>query len=124
MSYGIWYPTLARAHVTIARGTHFMNMGHSVTRPENAEDGSAEKAGKRLELLPEEALYLVERGTMFCWKATRHNLPDDLEGEPLSVQQAFSEMVGTEGLTLEKYHVRNSAPMFSSMLNPYRSSPI
>ena len=106
MSYAIWYPSIARAHVTAARGIHFTNMGHSVARGSSQMDQPAkEKVGKRLELLPEEALYLIERGTMFCWKVTDHSIPDDLEGEPMSVQQAFAEMIGTEDLTLEKYHV-------------------
>ena len=70
---------------------------------------------KRLELLPEEALYLVERGALFCWK--EHNLIakntpqgsslEDVEGSPMSVQQAYTEMVGREDLTLERYQVRS-----------------
>jgi tRNA-splicing endonuclease subunit Sen54 len=30
---------------------------------------------------------------------------EDIQGAPMSVQQAYSEMIGTEGLTLEKYQV-------------------
>ena len=64
-----------------------------------------------MELLPEETLYLVERGAMYCWKPTdlplaKASLLDDMEGVPMSVQQAYAEMIGTEGLTLEKYQVR------------------
>ncbi len=33
VSYAVWYPDLARAHVTVARGVHFTSMGHSVQRP-------------------------------------------------------------------------------------------
>ena len=106
MSYAIWYPSIARAHVTAARGIHFTNMGHSVARGSFQVDQLAkEKVSKRLELLPEEALYLIERGTMFCWKATDRSIPDDMEGEPMSVQQAFAEMIGKEELTMEKYQV-------------------
>ena len=81
-------------------------MGHSVSRSTD----EALKIHKRLELLPEEALYLVERGTLFCTKESRGltlNVPgmDDIEGVPMSVQQAFAEMIGSEGLTLEKYQV-------------------
>ncbi|KAJ3558955.1 hypothetical protein NM688_g625 [Phlebia brevispora] len=105
MSYGIWYPELARTHVTTVRGTHFVNMGHSVDRDAPASGGVPhEKIGKRLELLPEEALYLVERGAMFCWKASDY-VAEDIEGEPMTVQQAFAEMIGKEDLTLEKYQV-------------------
>ena len=83
-------------------------MGHSTPRP-LPHDPS--KSQKRLELLPEEAIYLVERGTLFCSKAIdivpdeTSNELEDIQGAPMSVQQAYSEMIGTEGLTLEKYQV-------------------
>jgi tRNA-splicing endonuclease subunit Sen54 len=69
-----------------------------------------EKHHKRLELLPEEALYLIERGSVFCWKETSLDLAsvdnfEEILGSPMSVQQAFSEMIGTEDLTLERYQV-------------------
>lgn len=85
-------------------------MGHSVARPSAALE-YAKKFQRRLELLPEEALYLVERGAMYCWSPTHLLLPsaellDDLEGIPMSVQQAYAEMIGVEDLTLEKYQVR------------------
>lgn len=109
MSYAVWYPEIGRAHVTTMRGTQFVNMGHSVGRDAPADGTTAkEKVVKRLELLPEEALYLVERGAMFCWKAMEGAAVDDMEGEPMSVQQAFAEMIGKEDLTLEKYHVRTA----------------
>ncbi|KAF9777543.1 tRNA-splicing endonuclease subunit sen54 N-term-domain-containing protein [Thelephora terrestris] len=118
ISYGVWYPNIARVHVTLARGGHFTSMGHSVPRPTSASgtnqhDAPPERVHKRLELLPEEALYLVERGAMFCWKehdlfttnAQQGLFPDDMEGVPMSVQQAYAEMIGKEDLTLERYQV-------------------
>ncbi|KAI9443121.1 tRNA-splicing endonuclease subunit sen54 N-term-domain-containing protein [Lactarius indigo] len=106
VSYAVWYPDLARAHVTVARGVHFTSMGHSVQRPSKVST----KTQKRLELLPEEALYLVEKGALFCWKAS-HDGPDEDEGwdsasqgAPMSVQQAHAEMIGTQDLTLDRYH--------------------
>ncbi|TBU29977.1 tRNA-splicing endonuclease subunit sen54 N-term-domain-containing protein [Dichomitus squalens] len=109
VSHAIWYPQLKRAHVTVARGIHFTTMGHSVARP-SATSESVKKIQRRLELLPEEALYLVERGAMYCWSPTDLPLPksellDDLEGIPMSVQQAYTEMIGTEDLTFERYQV-------------------
>ncbi|KAF4581565.1 tRNA-splicing endonuclease subunit sen54 [Pleurotus pulmonarius] len=92
MSYAVWYPSIARAHVTLSRGIHFTSMGHSVPRNEENE----EKTTKRLELLPEEAIYMIERGALLCTKAG---------GAPMSAQQAFSEMLGTEDMTLERYQV-------------------
>lgn len=111
ISYAVWHAGIARAHVTLARGIHFLNMGHSVARvPENSA-GDVRRVPKRLELLPEEALYLVERGAMFCWKESAFATADgagleDMDGAPMSVQQAFAEMIGKEDLTLEKYQVR------------------
>lgn len=110
VSHAIWYPTLARAHVTVSRGIHFSTMGHSVARPTENVEGT-KKIQKRLELLPEEALYLVERGAMYCWKPTvlpLHHTPhlDDMEGVPMTVQEAFAEMIGSADLTFEKYQVR------------------
>ncbi|EPQ51094.1 hypothetical protein GLOTRDRAFT_141228 [Gloeophyllum trabeum ATCC 11539] len=108
MSYGLWYPQLARAHVTVAKGIHFTSMGHFVQR---ASADSQTKLQKRLELLPEEALYLVERGALWCWKQVDvvsesvDATDPDGRGPPMSVQQAYAEMIGTQDLTLEKYQV-------------------
>ena len=133
VSYGIWIPSLARAHVTTARGTHFTTMGYSVPRPVTIQptvspqkpeattavapdtvhaSSQQVKMLKRLELLPEEALYLVERGSMFCWKEEGEEaiveagvLPDGVDGTPMTVQQAYAEMIGRGDLTLERYQV-------------------
>ena len=77
-------------------------------------ENGVEKIQKRLELLPEEAIYLIERGSMFCWKETDLNLSEvlggvEVLGAPMSVQQAYSEMVGTEDLTLDKFQVCSCA---------------
>ncbi|KAH9912847.1 tRNA-splicing endonuclease subunit sen54 N-term-domain-containing protein [Epithele typhae] len=109
VSHAIWYPQLKRAHVTVSRGILFASIGHSAARATAGPDGTV-KSQKRLELLPEEALYLVERGAMYCWRPTDLPLPqtpllDDMEGVPMSVQQAYAEMIGIEDLTFEKYQV-------------------
>ncbi|KAF6747831.1 tRNA-splicing endonuclease subunit sen54 N-term-domain-containing protein [Ephemerocybe angulata] len=106
ISYGIWHPHLARAEVTVMKGIHFSSMGHSAPRQVLDTDGT-EKLQKRLELLPEEAIYLIERGSMFCWKESNLDLRqlEGVDGVPMTVQQAYSEMIGTEDLTLEKFQV-------------------
>ncbi|KAJ8453965.1 hypothetical protein ONZ45_g19492 [Pleurotus djamor] len=106
ISYGIWYPSLSRAHVTLSRGIHFSSMGHSAARVQR----STAQSVKRPELLPEEAIYLIERGALFCWKRENDESeealqPEEVAGTPMSVQQAYSEMIGTENLTLERYQV-------------------
>lgn len=54
----------------------------------------------RLSLLPEETLYLVERGSLdLRWRS------DELEGIPLSLQAAYAYLLGNQGLTLERYTV-------------------
>ena len=54
----------------------------------------------RLSLLPEEALYLVERGSLdLRWQS------EELEGIPLSLQAAYAHLLGKQGLTLERYTV-------------------
>lgn len=110
MSYGVWYPSLGRTHITVARGGHFTSMGHSVAR--SSPRAPDHKSPKRLELLPEETLFLVEKGALFCWKNTTEIPSVDLEdreeashGAPMSVQQAFAELLGQEDLSLEKYQV-------------------
>lgn len=104
VSYAIWYPSIGRAHVTLAKGIHFSAMGHSAPRPVGVE-----KIYKRLELLPEEAIYLVERGSLFCWKDVGLDLAhaglENIPGAPMTVQQVYAEMLGVENLTLEKLQV-------------------
>jgi len=95
-----------------AKGAGFTHVGCSIRRPVSTE--------KKLELLPEEALYLVERGSLLCWEQTegqeiqaeepearRGDLLDPVQiiGAPLSVQQSFAVMIGKAGLTFERYQV-------------------
>ncbi|KAG8765654.1 tRNA-splicing endonuclease subunit sen54 [Ceratobasidium sp. 428] len=119
ISYAIWYPEIARAHVIAARGTHFSVLGHSAVRPAGSTDSGPNKPQKRLELMPEEALYLMERGSLFCWRdyeapialiACSDNTLDledcDLSyGTPMTVQQAFVEMIGEGKLDIHCYIV-------------------
>jgi len=84
-------------------------MGHSAVRLTLDENG-LEKVKKRLELLPEEAIYLIERGALFCWNESDVHTPhlqgsEGIAGIPMSVQQAYAEMIGKENLTLEKFQV-------------------
>lgn len=87
---------------------------------ENADKdskGLSSKLPKRLELLPEEALYLIERSALFCYKSASSgaslvepsNYETNSPGAPMSIQQAFAEMIGREDMTLERYQVTDSA---------------
>ncbi|KAG8979532.1 tRNA-splicing endonuclease subunit sen54 [Tulasnella sp. 425] len=126
VSYALWFPETGYAQVILARGAAFGSLGYSNVR-ESIDGSSAAKEkgkGKSLELLPEEALYMVERGSMYCWRVTRKGaktaddvvsmpLPsggdvplEEIPGTPMSVQEAFAEMIGgASGLTTEQYQV-------------------
>ncbi|KAG6879458.1 hypothetical protein C0992_002461 [Termitomyces sp. T32_za158] len=107
VSHAVWYPNIGRTHVTLAKGIHFSSMGHSAPRPVADENG-LEKIQKRLELLPEETIYLVERGSLFCWKDSGMDLTKaqiKISGAPMTVQQVYAEMLGVEDLTLERLQV-------------------
>ena len=149
ISHATWDPALARAHVTLARGIHFSSMGHSVARPAPVpyHPSSAspnplqshtqtptqphlqKRPPKRLELLPEEALYLVEKGALLCSKPADIDADDGggggVHAPPMSVQQAFAEMLGRDGLSLEKYQVRARSPSLPLHPHPHPSlSPL
>ncbi|KAG9018633.1 tRNA-splicing endonuclease subunit sen54 [Tulasnella sp. 427] len=122
ISYALWFPETGYAQVILARGAAFGSLGYSNVR--EPIDAAKKGKGKNLELLPEEALYMVERGSMYCWRVGREGaktaedvletpLPsggdiplEDIPGTPMSVQEAFAEMIGgVSGLTTEQYQV-------------------
>ncbi len=76
-----WRPTENLAEVQAARGPHFKTLG---------------KADKRgVWLLPEETIYMVERGALECWWE---------EGVPMSLQGVYASCLqGCGGL--ERYQV-------------------
>ncbi|GAA6023771.1 hypothetical protein JCM10207_001187 [Rhodosporidiobolus poonsookiae] len=93
-----WRPDLARASCDsedglAAHGIHFGNIGHfHVER-------------KRLELLPEEALYMCERGGIELWREYDGEDAAEKRRVPMSVQQTWAECLGQDDLTPEKYQV-------------------
>ncbi|KAG8985017.1 tRNA-splicing endonuclease subunit sen54 [Tulasnella sp. JGI-2019a] len=123
VSYGLWYPGTSHVEVALARGTMFAGMGYFNQRSVLVGEGATKEvpSRKRLELLPEEALFLIERGSMYCWRAEDGDNSihqqvasagqlgvalEEVIGTPMSVQQAFAEMI-CEGRTisLEEYQV-------------------
>jgi tRNA-splicing endonuclease subunit Sen54 len=80
----VWHPDIARGSMKSTSGIHFQTMGHF------------HPARRRVELFPEEMLYLLERGTLECWTE---------EGVPMSAQQGFAWMLGQDELTMERYQV-------------------
>ncbi|KAL6719403.1 tRNA-splicing endonuclease subunit sen54 [Lecanora helva] len=84
---GYYDPDNKTTIVEQQRGSSLRNMGKADTHG-------------RLSLLPEEALYLVERGTLqLQWR------DEELKDLPLSLQAAYTYLLGDRGLTLERYIV-------------------
>jgi tRNA-splicing endonuclease subunit Sen54 len=72
------------------KGQHFRTMGKT--------DGQG-----TLHLLPEEALYLVERGNLnLKWSAVEGEATDAL---PFTLQSAYATLIGRLGLSIERYIV-------------------
>jgi tRNA-splicing endonuclease subunit Sen54 len=72
------------------KGHHFRTMGRA-------------DATGRMHLLPEEALYLLERGNLYLrWSL---DSVDESDVMPFSLQSAYAVLIGQLGLTLERYTV-------------------
>ena len=82
-------------------------MGITVRRP---TDPSGKGKGKAtaIQLLPEEALFLLERGSLQIWMG-EGEWDDEIWGVPgaveMSVADAFAAFMGKDGLTWERYQV-------------------
>lgn len=140
ISIATWEPSLNRAVVDLPKGILFSSMGvsrkvsllrdgldedleryHHPDRTDWEIDGIwkegkfYEKTRSRLELFPEEALYMVERGSLECrlrsYSSHRQSgIRDDHDDNakdwiPMSVQQAFATMLFKDDLTREKYQL-------------------
>lgn len=117
--------------VQLIRGNLFLTLGHTIRPaydPTKAKSKSTDPAQQgnstvsTMELLPEEALYLLERGSLQIWlhpSAYDAGMPSPVEGEAewddeaqgfrgcveMSVMEGFSRFIGRDGLTLERYQV-------------------
>jgi hypothetical protein len=83
-------------------GRAVCDAGNSVYGVQFSNIGHFNQKRKTLELLPEEALYMVERGAIELWKESSSNGTR----VPMSVQQAWSELLGHDEMTPERYQVR------------------
>jgi tRNA-splicing endonuclease subunit Sen54 len=79
---GIWRPEKNMTEISIARGPHFKTLG------------KADTTGT-LWLLPEETIYMVERGSLECWWE---------EGVPMTMQGVYASCLEAAG-GLERYQV-------------------
>lgn len=69
---------------------------------------------KRMELMPEETLYLAERGAIELWKETMTSEGIVLR-VPMSSQQVWTETIGSDELTLERYQASRPGLLPSSV---------
>lgn len=94
----------------VTRG-HLMDaMG--ITIREGETSGQEKGKGKaQVQLLPEEALFLLERGSLQIWMGDGA-WDDDTWSVPgaveMSVAEAFAAFLGQDGLTWERYQVSSS----------------
>ncbi|KAK2873902.1 hypothetical protein FQN49_002013 [Arthroderma sp. PD_2] len=102
---GVYYPGGHQGDACVCvpnpKGQHFRTMAQADSM-------------NRMWLLPEEALYLLERGSLdIRWPAediaegeAPGNTPFDLDGTvPMSLQAAYASFLGRSGLTMERYSV-------------------
>ncbi|CAO2650633.1 Nn.00g019250.m01.CDS01 [Neocucurbitaria sp. VM-36] len=97
----MYEPDSNMAYVEKVKSQHFQTMGTP--------------KGRKEWLLPEEALFLLERGTLDCrWPVKREPGDEKVyrieDGAPMSLQAAYAAFIGFEGgvggkLTLEMYNV-------------------
>ena len=104
----MYHPETNMAYIHNPQGPHFVKMGHVKTATDDPI-GNDELRGKRLWLLPEEVIYLLERGALDVrWPPSEDDESDD--GLPMSLQAAYAMFITDEeprtaSLTLERYNV-------------------
>lgn len=107
-STAIYHHETNLAYVHNPKGPHFTRMGH-VKSASDDPFGNDELRGRRLWLLPEEVLYLLERGALDVrWPASEDD--DSADGLPMSLQGAYAMFITDEeprrgSLNLERYNV-------------------
>ncbi|KAK4494185.1 hypothetical protein PRZ48_014483 [Zasmidium cellare] len=113
LTVGHYHPETNMAYSDNPKGPLFARMGHvRSAKDDPLGDEDARRRGQRLWFLPEEVLYLIERGTLdLRWPPL-----DGDEGQmglPMSLQAAYAMFIGDEdthdgALTLERYSVYSS----------------
>ena len=87
---GTYHPSTGLTTIENQKGHHFRTMGRA-------------DVGGRIHLLPEEALYILERGNLdLRWPQDLSNPSSNME---FSLQSAYTQLVDQLGLTLERYTV-------------------
>jgi hypothetical protein len=149
MSHAIWVPSQSpNPQVKVIKGQAFLTMGHTI-RPsadqvkkhiELKTELNAKGKGKdvpalksNVELLPEEALYLLERGSLQIWQPggggdeeLKMEFDEDTQTFPgcteVTVMEGFARFVGMDGLSMERYQVSGPSPWLLRLLSRSRYS--
>ncbi len=118
MSHALLTSSSPYPRTLIVRGHLMDSMGITVR-----SQSSSRRAKGRIELLPEEALYLLERGSLQIWVGDEAvTETDEREGVgewkdeeygvggavELGVMDGFAAFIGKDGLSWERYQVRDS----------------
>lgn len=105
LSTATWDPVFQRAFVHTQRGQSCATVGMTQRRTVGGV-----KSPATLELYPEEAAYLIERGALDCrWTLHPGTVPsgeDHARSVPISALQAYTKLLGTDGSSLARYQVR------------------
>ncbi len=104
----VYHPETNMAYVNNPKGIHFSKMGTVLSAKNDPLDEGGLR-NQRLWLLPEETLFLLERGALDV-RWPKANDSDEDEGLPMSLQGAYAMLISdgdptTGSLTLEKYTV-------------------
>lgn len=116
ISHALYTPDSPYPHLLISRGHLLDSMGISMRSPD-----SKGKARARTQLLPEEALFMLERGSLQIWMGREEDSEDGtaavgtwseeecgvVGAVEMSVSEGFAAFLGKDGLTWEKYQVRH-----------------
>lgn len=108
-----WRPELEGGRATCNNGTAAYGIQFGPLGKYSAER-------KRLELLPEEALFMLEKGALELWRERKEGEMED-EGEklvPMTAEQGWAEIIGHDELTLERFAVSS----FVLLLEPGKSA--
>lgn len=107
---GTYHPETNMAYTLSPKGPLFAKMGHvRSAKDDPLGSGVDPQRGQRIWLLPEEVLYMVERGTLDVrWPTLEDD--GDAQGLPMSLQGAYAMFLGdnelhNDSLTFERYSV-------------------
>lgn len=108
----IYHPETNMAFVNNPKGTHFAKMGN-ILSAEDSPFGNDPLRGQRMWLLPEEVLYLLERGTLDVrWPGVEGE--EDEGGLPMSLQGAYAMFITSDEMTKLRSHSISDYRMFDA----------